>query len=66
MSRDTDEREHHERMAHLRGFGPLKIISTETHLMVGQTVIIEDVSYTLKRDRRGIFLEKNITRKREV
>jgi hypothetical protein len=24
MSRDTDEREHHERMAHLRGFGPLK------------------------------------------
>lgn len=61
-----DHKSEHNRLAYLRGFGPLKRSLTETHLRVGQTVIIEDVSYTLKKNRNGLYFERIITRKGEA
>lgn len=61
-----DQPEYHDKMAYLRGFKPLKRISTETHLHVGQTVVIENVSYTLKKNRNGLYFDRIITRKGEA
>jgi hypothetical protein len=68
------EQEEHDRLAYLRGFKsskflqtePLKRISTETHLHVGQTVVIENVSYTLKKNRNGLYFDRIITREGEA
>jgi hypothetical protein len=63
----ANEQEEHDRLSYLRGFKPLERISTETHLRVGQTVVIDNVAYTLKRSsRHGLFLDKQIKRKGEA